>query len=195
MTTTIYMVRHGESPKLLGVNERSRGLTAKGEADAHKITERLRLEGITAFYSSPYERAIHTISGLAEALGAEVKRVEDLREIHFTGGDKSMPDQELYPLLTKMSEDLDFTPDGGESMNECQKRAVNALKEIMNKHNGQKVVIGTHGAVMTLMMNHFDTIYDMNFLLQTTKPDIYRMEFSNGTLMGVERLQLTSPII
>ncbi len=195
MTTYIYMVRHGESPKLPGEDERSRGLTAKGEADARKITERLRLEGIHAFYSSPYLRAIHTISGLAEELDIEIKSVEDLREIHFTGGNKSMPDQDLYPLLTRMSEDLDFTPDGGESMNECQKRSVSALKEIMNKHMGQKIAIGTHGAVMTLMMNYFDAQYDLSFLLQTTKPDIYRMEFSNGVLMGVERLQVVNQII
>lgn len=30
MATFIYMVRHGESPKLPGGTERTRGLTAKG---------------------------------------------------------------------------------------------------------------------------------------------------------------------
>ena len=35
MNTYIYMVRHGESPKLEG-DERTRGLTEKGILDAHK---------------------------------------------------------------------------------------------------------------------------------------------------------------
>lgn len=99
-----------------------------------------------------------------------------------------MSDQELYPLLTRMFEDRGFAPEGGESLNDCQKRVVAVLKNIMNQHRGQKIVIGTHGAVMTLMMNYFDAQYDLSFLLQTTKPDIYRMEFENGTLIGVERL-------
>lgn len=188
MTTFVYMVRHGESPKEPGGDERTRGLTAKGEVDARKITEKLRQEGIEVFYSSPYLRAIHTISGLAQELGAEINSVEDLREIHFSGGNKIMSDQELYPLLTRMFEDRGFAPDGGESLNDCQKRVVAVLKNIMNQHRGQKIAIGTHGAVMTLMMNYFDAQYDLSFLLQTTKPDIYRMEFENGTLIGVERL-------
>ncbi|WP_339289497.1 histidine phosphatase family protein [Paenibacillus sp. FSL E2-0201] len=188
MATYIYMVRHGESPKLPGGTERTRGLTAKGEEDARKITEKLRPEGIQVFYSSPYLRAIHTISGLAQEVGAEIQGVEDLREIHFPDGNKIMPDQELYPLLTTMFADPDFVPVGGESIHTCQKRSVNVLQEILNKHRGQKVAIGTHGAVMTLMMNYFDTKYDLNFLLQTTKPDVYKMEFAGRTLMGVERL-------
>lgn len=188
MTTFVYMVRHGESPKEPGGNERTRGLTARGEMDARKITEKLRQEGIEVFYSSPYLRAIHTISGLAQERGAEIHCVEDLREIHFSDGNKIMSDQELYPLLTRMFEDREFATDGGESMNDCQKRSVAVLKNIMNKHRGHKIAVGTHGAVMTLMMNHFDAKYDLSFLLQTTKPDIYRMGFEDRTLIGVERL-------
>ncbi|MBY3619460.1 histidine phosphatase family protein [Acinetobacter sp. CUI P1] len=192
MATFIYMVRHGESPKLPGGTERTRGLTAKGEADARKITEKLRHEGIQAFYSSPYLRAIHTIAGLAQEVGAEIQGVEDLREIHFSDGNKIMPDQELYPLLATMFADPHFVPVGGESIHACQKRSVSVLQEILNKHSGQKIAIGTHGAVMTLMMNYFDANYDLDFLLQTTKPDIYKMEFEGETLVGVERCPILS---
>ncbi|MDH6374436.1 2,3-bisphosphoglycerate-dependent phosphoglycerate mutase [Paenibacillus sp. PastF-3] len=188
MATFIYMVRHGESPKLPGGTERSRGLTAKGEADARKITEKLRFEGIEVFYSSPYLRAIHTITGLAQELGAEIQSVEDLREIHFSDGNRIMPDQQLYPLLATMFADTDFVPVGGESIHACQKRSVSVLQDILKQHSGQKVAIGTHGAVMTLMMNYFDAKYDLDFLLQTTKPDIYKMEFTGAALVGVERL-------
>lgn len=41
---------------------------------------------------------------------------------------------------------------------------------------------------MTLMMNYFDAKYDLSFLLQTTKPDVYKMKFAGGTLVDVERL-------
>jgi 2,3-bisphosphoglycerate-dependent phosphoglycerate mutase len=188
MATFIYMVRHGESPKLPGGTERSRGLTAKGEADARKITEKLRFEGIEVFYSSPYLRAIHTITGLAQELGAEIQSIEDLREIHFSDGNRIMPDQQLYPLLATMFADTIFVPVGGESIHACQKRSVSVLQDILKQHSGQKVAIGTHGAVMTLMMNYFDAKYDLDFLLQTTKPDIYKMEFTGAALVGVERL-------
>lgn len=47
MKTYIYMVRHGESPKTEN-NERTRGLTDRGLADAKRITEMLKDEGIDA---------------------------------------------------------------------------------------------------------------------------------------------------
>lgn len=54
MKTCLYMVRHGESPKSEG-NERTRGLTEKGNADAQHAAQLLRKEGIDIFLSSPIE--------------------------------------------------------------------------------------------------------------------------------------------
>lgn len=48
MDTYIYMVRHGESPKV-DENERTRGLTEKGKIDACKVTKILEEEGIDTF--------------------------------------------------------------------------------------------------------------------------------------------------
>jgi 2,3-bisphosphoglycerate-dependent phosphoglycerate mutase len=55
MQTYIYMVRHGDSPKI-GANERTRGLSEKGKRDAKRITELLKEDGIEVFASSPYDR-------------------------------------------------------------------------------------------------------------------------------------------
>lgn len=55
-------------------------------------------------------------------------------------------------------------------------------------YKGQKVVIGTHGAVMTFMMRYFDTRYDLDFLLKTSKPDIYRMEFNEDVFVETKRI-------
>ena len=59
---------------------------------------------------------------------------------------------------------------------------------MLNIYQGRKVVVGTHGAVMALMMGYYDSKYDLNFLLHTSKPDIYRMEFNEQELMDVKRL-------
>ncbi|WP_019913038.1 histidine phosphatase family protein [Paenibacillus sp. HW567] len=190
MATVIYMVRHGESIKTSG-NERSRGLSALGEKDARRVTERLRKEGIHTLYSSPYIRAVDTIAGLAEELGQEVRIVEDLKERCWSDDDRTLPDHELYPYLEQMFAEPDFVlSGGGESNNDCKTRAVQALKKILHQHKDEKIVIGTHGMVMTLMMNHFAGEYGLDFLLQTSKPDIYRMEFTGEKLVQVERLLL-----
>ncbi|KGE17025.1 histidine phosphatase family protein [Paenibacillus wynnii] len=187
MKTTIYLVRHGESPKTEG-NERERGLTDKGWSDANRITEILRNEGIDVFVSSPYKRAILTIEELAQSLDKEIIVIEDLKEMVFLSDDRIMPDIELYPYLDRILSDPDFTLPDGESSGICQKRTILILKEILTKYRGQKVAIGTHGLVMTLMMRYFDSKYDLDFLLQTSKPDIYRLEFNDEELMETKKL-------
>jgi 2,3-bisphosphoglycerate-dependent phosphoglycerate mutase len=187
MKTFIYMVRHGESPKLEG-SERTRGLTDKGKSDARIVAELLKDEGIDTFISSPYRRAVLTIEDFAQSLGKKVLVFEDLKEIVFSSEDKIIPDKELYPLVEKMFSEPDFFLPGGESITVCQNRAIRILNNILINNNGQKVVIGTHGAVMTMMMSYFDPQFDYNFLLMASKPDIYRMEFDNGVLKGTERL-------
>ncbi|MEH7459174.1 histidine phosphatase family protein [Bacillus sp. JJ1127] len=187
MRTFIYMVRHGESPKTEG-NERTRGLTEKGKLDTYRITDILQEEGIDVFVSSPYNRSILTIQEFAKHLGQEVLVFEDLKERMFSAEDKRIIDEELLPLLKKSFSDPNFALTGGESNAVCQDRAVKVLKELLKTYRGQKVVLGTHGAVMTLMMGYYDNQYDLDFLLHTSKPDIYRMEFNGQELIEVKRL-------
>nr|MCX3303470.1 histidine phosphatase family protein [Bacillus pacificus] len=59
---------------------------------------------------------------------------------------------------------------------------------ILMNFQGQKIVIGTHGLVMTLMMNYFNNQYGFEFLIHTSKPDIYKLEFKEEQFMNVERL-------
>ncbi|MEH7353752.1 histidine phosphatase family protein [Neobacillus drentensis] len=186
MKTFIYMVRHGESPK--EGNERTRGLTEKGNLDAQRITNVLQGEKIDAIVSSPYSRSILTVEHLAKQLGQEVLVFEDLKERVFTAEEKRISDKELLPLLEKSFSQPNFALTGGESNAECQNRAIKILKELLNTYRGRKIVLGTHGAVMALMMVHYDSKYDLNFLLQTSKPDIFRMEFNGQELMEVRRL-------
>ncbi|MFK4424492.1 histidine phosphatase family protein [Bacillus mycoides] len=187
MNTYIYMVRHGESPKLEG-DERTRGLTEKGTLDAHKVTEILKTEGIDTFISSPYKRAMLTIEKLANSHEKEIVVYENLKECRFLSEDKIISDKEVYPLVKKMFSNPDFTLTGGESYVDCQRRVVKILKEILIDFQGHKIVVGTHGLVMTLMMNYFDNQYGLEFLMNTSKPDVYKLEFKDEQLINVERL-------
>lgn len=186
MNTVIYMVRHGDSPK--EGNERTRELTEKGLEDAKRVTDLLKSENINAVVSSPYLRSILTVQGLANHIGQEVVFYEDLKERRFSSDANRVTDKELAPLLKKSFTDWNYSLDGGESNAECQKRAIKVLQELLTDFRGKKIVIGSHGAVMTLMMRHYDQKYDLDFLHSTSKPDIYRMEFADHKLVDTQRL-------
>ncbi|MEK3762495.1 histidine phosphatase family protein [Paenibacillus sp. FSL P4-0338] len=182
MTTYIYMVRHGDSLRT-GVDEWTRGLSPKGEEDALRVTECLKDEGIDVLYSSPYIRAVNTIADLADQLEQEIILIDDLREKVWMEGNEQLTDDDLYLELQKIYTDPDYALPGGESNRECQARAVKALQDVLRTHAGKKVAIGTHGMVMSLMMGHFSPEYGLDFLLQTTKPDIYVMEFKDDEVL------------
>ncbi|MDQ0170541.1 histidine phosphatase family protein [Paenibacillus tundrae] len=183
MKTTVYMVRHAESPYDEG-NERTRGLTAKGKADVEKVTKLLSDEGIDIILSSPYRRAVLSVEGLAQHLNLEIETFEDLRERHFSSDDVI----DLMSNIRNNFYNAEYVFPGGESNADCQNRSITVLKTILKEHKGKKIAIGTHGLVMTLMMNHFDSNYGLAFLDQLKKPDIYKMQFEDLELKEVTRL-------
>lgn len=59
-------------------------------------------------------------------------------------------------MLEKSFSDPTFSLTEGESNTVCQNRAITVLKELLTTYQGQKIALGTHGAVMTLMMGYYD---------------------------------------
>jgi 2,3-bisphosphoglycerate-dependent phosphoglycerate mutase len=180
------MVRHGDSPK--NGHERKRGLTEKGRLDAQRVADLLKGEMIDVVISSPYDRSILTVQPFAKQIGQEIFVYEDLKERIFSAEETRITDKELASLLRTSFSDPHFSLVGGESNAECQTRAIKVLKELLTVYQSKKVVIGTHGAVMILMMKYYDDDYGLEFLLQTSKPDVYRMEFDGPRMIGVKRL-------
>ncbi|SDG16740.1 2,3-bisphosphoglycerate-dependent phosphoglycerate mutase [Paenibacillus sp. cl6col] len=183
LTTTLYFVRHCESPYIEG-EERSRGISAAGEQDAMKIAELLQHIPIDVFISSPYARAIQTIQPLADFVNRPIHIYEDLRERQI-GAFEGLSFQESK---RKVYADFHFSFPDGEPSRDAQRRAVAVLQELISKYEGQHIVIGTHGDIMTLILNYFDPAYGFEFWFSTTMPDIYKLELQDMQLVRVDKL-------
>lgn len=184
--TTIYFVRHAESPKT-DLSERTRGLTDAGQMAAARVSRFLTTEKIDFFYSSPYQRSLLTIEGAARSLGQAIRIDENLRECVFSGQNQTMPQTDVYPLVRQMFADHTFSRDGSETFRSCQHRGIKILMAILQQHEKKRIVIGTHGLIMTTILHHFDAMYDFDFLRQTTKPDIYKLQFKNTELVLISK--------
>ncbi|WP_245604611.1 histidine phosphatase family protein [Paucisalibacillus globulus] len=163
-------------------------MTTQGHSDKRQITKVLLEEDIDTVISSPYKRAVLTVQELAERLGQRVLVIEDLKERVFIREEKRIDDKELLPLIRTSFSDPNFSFPEAESNKDCQRRAMEIIKGILKIYRGQKVVIGTHAVIMTLVMGYYDSKYDLDFLLHISKPDIYRMEFDGEELVKVDRL-------
>lgn len=187
MRTCIYMVRHGESLKSYGT-ERARGLTDKGREDSLRIAELLREEGIGKIVSSPYRRAMETVEPLASCLNLAIEPIEGLKEMIFSPDGQPMADKALLPLVKKLFQDPAMTYGCGESLEACRRRGMAVLQDLLRVYAGGKVVVGTHGMLMTLLLGSYDRRCNLDFLLTMSKPDVYRMEFAGEHFADMARM-------
>lgn len=182
-TTVLYFVRHAESLYAPG-EERSRGLTERGKFDALRVRRTLQDTLFDAVVSSPYERAIQTI--LPTAGDRPVRIYEDLRE--RTIGE--IGDTSFGEAKYAVYQDFDFSFPEGESSRSAQQRAVSVILELLRMHEGQTLMIGTHGDIMTLIFNRFDSAVRYEFWRSSTMPDIYKLEFHGDQLDRMNRIGL-----
>ncbi|HDR3886244.1 TPA: histidine phosphatase family protein [Bacillus cereus] len=181
--TTIYFVRHAHSTYTK--EERERPLSEKGWLDAQNITSLLKDEKIDVVISSPYERAIQTVEGIANANKLSIQLEEDLRERLLS----KEPVQDFNDAIQKVWEDWTFAYEGGESNDVAQRRAVLCMQNILGKYKGKNIVIGTHGNIMVLLMNYFDSKYDFQFWKTLHMPDVYKLTFNSNRFISAERIE------
>ena len=186
VNTTIYMIRHAKSP-VVGGQELTRELSTQGLIDAKKVADIMDNKKIDLIVSSPYKRAIQTIEEIATNKDIEIIVYEELRERQLKGAFK-LTEDEIYQAIKTSFEDIDFHLTDGESIRDVQNRAMPVIKNLLNNYEGKTIIIGTHGNVMTIIMNYFDKAYGYEFWKNTSKPDIYKLVFSGENLLSVHRL-------
>ncbi|MBR9654348.1 histidine phosphatase family protein [Bacillus thuringiensis serovar pingluonsis] len=183
--TTIYFVRHAHSTYTK--EERERPLSEKGHCDAENVIHLLKDKHIDVVISSPYKRAIQTVQGIANTYHVSIEIEEDLRERLLS----SEPVADFNDAIENVWEDWSFAYEGGESNDVAQRRAVICMQSILKKYKGKNIVIGTHGNIMVLLMNYFDSKYDFRFWKTLRMPDIFKLNFHNEDLVAAERIENT----
>ncbi|MDA1884307.1 histidine phosphatase family protein [Bacillus cereus group sp. BY105LC] len=183
--TTIYFVRHAHSTYTK--EERERPLSEKGHLDAENVTHLLKDKHIDVVISSPYKRAIQTVQGIANTYHVSIEIEEDLRERLIS----SEPVADFNDAIENVWEDWSFAYEGGESNDVAQRRAVICMQNILKKYEDKNIVIGTHGNIMVLLMNYFDSKYDFQFWKTLHMPDVYKLTFDNNRFISAERIQST----
>lgn len=158
--TTVFLVRHGltavTGTRLYG---RTAGihLDERGRRQAAALVERFDGVGLTAVYSSPLERCVETVEPLAAARRLEVRAVDGLVEMEageWTGRTlTSLRRTKRWRLV--QHEPSSFRFPGGESFLEAEARAIAEIHRIAARHPRGRVVVGTHGDLVRILVTHF----------------------------------------
>lgn len=182
MLTNLYFVRHAHST--YSSDELKRPLSVKGFHDAEIITEVLKNEKIDIVISSPYLRAIQTVEGISKFIKKDIEIINELRERKLSEN----PVEDFNYSISRVWEEPTLSLEGGESNVSAQGRGVKATIQLIEKYEGKNIVIGTHGNIMVLIMNHFDNTYDFDFWKKLNMPDIYKLTFQRNDLKDVSKI-------
>lgn len=163
--TEILLVRHGESrahvpgepfPRVDGHGDPE--LSALGRAQAERLGERLRGEGIDAIYVTNLRRTVETAAPLAAHLGLTPVVEAGLREVHlgeWEGGLFRVKAHEQDPIYLRMQQEerWDAIP-GAESRAAVHERVMASLDRIVARHPDQLVVAFVHGGIVGHILSH-----------------------------------------
>jgi len=158
--TRLYLVRHGATQ--LTAEDRFSGATGvdlaeEGRAQAALLGERLRREGLQAVYCSPLSRTLETARIIAGECGLELVQVDGLREIshgRWEGLKRSEVEERFADEYAAWEEDpFTFAPEGGESGVAVLARALPAIRQIVTRHPGERVLVVSHKATIRLILS------------------------------------------
>lgn len=156
-TARVFLVRHGETT--LSSEDRFAGatdvdLSDEGRGQARRLADRLAGERFAAVYASPMRRAQETATILAQPHGLAPVASTSFREIdhgHWEGLRRSEVEERFSREYVTWEEDpFAFAPEGGETGLAVMARALPALREIVERHAGESVLIVSHKATIRL---------------------------------------------
>lgn len=159
----LYLTRHGQTEWNLAGRMQGRlnsNLTALGKQQATWLGERLKDESIDVICSSSSGRAIETAELIRSERNIDMVLMDELREIDL-GHWQGMLIDDVIATHPEDSHAYWYQPESfvakkQESFDEIIKRAGNALKMIIEKHEGQNVLVVSHGVFLKALFAHIE---------------------------------------
>lgn len=165
--TVVYLVRHAHahwSP------DEMRPLSPQGLEAAERLADTLAKAPITHILSSDSLRAQQTVTPLARRLGLPITLTPGLRERRLTTA--VLPASDFRDAVRATWDDPHFSHAGGESNAAAQARGISVLETFRQHHEDGRVILSTHGNLLTLILQHFDASIGFDFWTTLTMPDI-----------------------
>ena len=169
---TIYLIRHAESTG----QHPDCSLTELGKKQAQDIVARLRDLSPDAAISSPYVRAIETILPFCDSAGLDIQTDPDLAERQLKPFDLWLPFDELMHHLRLSFENWDYKMEGGESLNDTQRRALRGLRKIA-RSDFERPIVAAHGNLIAAVLGAIDPDFGFEQWRAMKNPHLYRLSF------------------
>jgi 2,3-bisphosphoglycerate-dependent phosphoglycerate mutase len=175
---TVYAVRHckaeGQAPDA--------PLTNEGWEQAFQLDGCLALFQVDKIVSSPFTRAVQSISKLSGRRGLTIHTDERLSERVLS----SEPMKDWLAALEHSFNDRKVCYPGGESSNVAMARIVSVINGLLSAEE-RTFVVCTHGNIMALLLAHYEDSFGFSTWKAFRNPDVYRFTFCGDSLIRIDR--------
>ena len=207
MKTTIYLIKHADELKENGIknvkdntqlmNEKYI-LSVKGEEQSRQLSENKELENIDALWSSSYARAKATAKYIAYKNNIDInidsnlneRKLGDLKDLSEWMKNKTIGVVQAY------LQDKKWKAREGESCEEGTKRVTDFLQKILKENMGKRIVLVSHGALITFLLTNWCTLDEEmklvfnNKVIEIKEPSITKMTFEKQKLIGIDSIDI-----
>jgi len=99
--------------------------------------------------------------------------------------------EDFESFSQKQWKDFNFKLGRGESLDEVQKRNINALFSVIRDNIGKNVVVATHGTALSTIINYFNPAFDYEGFLSIVDKMLYvlRFKFNEMKFQCIEEIE------
>ena len=159
MTTTIYLIRHGQTDwnkQQIFRGRKDVPLNEHGRKEAEALSAHLKNVKFTACYAGPLSRSFETAEIVARSHNLPVHVDEGMTDISY-GVWEGLPVEEVEQRFSSLYDTWLSQPHrvrfpSGESLLIVKRRALYSLEGIRTKHPGETVFVVSHRVVTKVVM-------------------------------------------
>jgi len=183
MTTTVFLVRHGQAKSNVTgyyMGWSNEDLSEIGYTQVRSLSSRLAGLPIASVYSSPLQRTRTTAMILAKPHGLDVETSDDIIEIQLGDWQGLHIDEvgQRWPELWQQSriDPSEITMPNGESFQQVTERTIRGFNKIVAANQGKQVIIVSHEIVVKVLVAH---------ALGVSNSIYRRFEINNASLSAI----------
>ncbi len=207
MNTTIYLVKHADELKENGIKNTNDTtqlmnekyiLSVKGEEQSRKLSENQELNNIDILWSSSYARAKATAKYIAYRNNIEINIDASLNERKLGNLEdlSKWMENKTIGVVQAYLQDKKWKAREGESCEEATKRVTVFLEKILEKNIGKRIVLVSHGALISFLLTNWCELNEElkltfnNKVIEIKEPSITKLTFDNQNLLNIESIEL-----
>lgn len=205
--TIIYLIRHAETVEEKGIrntcedfqmiNEKEI-LSIQGEEQSKRLSNNIELQNLDVIWSSNYTRAKATAKYIAYKNKLQYnldKRLCERKLGNLEDLARFMTDKETRDPSREQLAFPEFKTRDGESANETNKRMNEFISEILEKYEGKRIAVISHGgSIKFFLLSYCKVNRNLNLEykkneLDISSPCLLKMIFRQNELLNLEQIQ------